>query len=62
MEPGDLGIDGEAGVLVNAAVVFVETQGRGAERARGEITADVFIRDNVQFGVRLEGGSWLGSG
>jgi hypothetical protein len=48
---GDLGIDGEAGVLVDPAVVFVEPEGGGLKRARGEITADVFFRDAVEFGV-----------
>ncbi|HSV62521.1 MAG TPA: hypothetical protein VLH83_04185, partial [Chthoniobacterales bacterium] len=46
-----LGVNGETGVFVNAAVVFVKTESGGLERARGEIAADVFVRDVVQFGV-----------
>ena len=52
-EPGQLGVDGEARVFVDPAVVFVKTESGRVKRARGEIAADVFVRDDVQFGVRF---------
>jgi hypothetical protein len=46
-EARNLGIDGETGVFVDPAVVFVEPERGRLERAGGEITADVFFRDAV---------------
>jgi hypothetical protein len=51
VEPGELCVDGEAGVLVNAAIVFVKPESGGLERAGGQIAADVFVRDEIELGV-----------
>ena len=40
-------------MLVDAAVVFVKTESGGVKWASGEITADVFVGDEIQFGVRF---------
>ena len=58
-QAGQLGVDGEASVLVDPAIVFVETESGRLERAGGEITANVFVRDDVQLGVGFEGRSGL---
>ena len=52
-EPGQLGIDGEARVFVDSAVVFVETESGRVEGSRGEIAANVFVSDAIEFGVRF---------
>jgi hypothetical protein len=59
-EPGEFRIDGETSVFVDAAIVFVEPKGGGLERAGGEITANVFFGDAIEFGVRFESGGRLG--
>ena len=59
-QAGNLGVDGEAGVFVDAAVVFVEAERGRLERARGKVATDVFFRDDVELGVRFEGGGRLG--
>lgn len=58
MQAGQLGVDGEPGVFINAAIVFVETESGRFQRPGGEITANVFLRDDVEFGVGLEGRGW----
>src|SRR5207248_3281424 len=58
-KPGDLGVDGEASVFVDAAIVFVKAEGRRLKRTRSEITADVFLGDAVQLGVRFKRGGRL---
>ena len=52
-QASELGIDGEPRVLVDAAIVFVETEGSRLKWAGREITADVFIRDDVELRVRF---------
>ena len=54
MQAGHLGVDGQAGVLVDAAIEFVKTEGRRFQGAGGEITANVFLRDDVELGIGLE--------
>jgi hypothetical protein len=59
-EAGEFGVDGETGVFVDAAIVFMEPEGSGLERAGGEITANVFFGDVVEFGVGFKSGGRFG--
>jgi hypothetical protein len=62
MEAGQLGIDGEPGVFVNAPIVFVKAEGGRFQGAGGEITADVFLRDDIELGIGFERRGRAGGG
>ena len=53
LEPRELRVDGEPRVFVDAAIVFVKPERRGVERMRGEVTANVFLRNRIELGVRF---------
>jgi hypothetical protein len=61
-EPRDLGVDGEPGVFVDPAVVFVEAEGSGEKGPGGQVSADIFIRDGVELGIGFEGGGGFRGG
>jgi hypothetical protein len=62
MEAGQLGIDGQAGVFIDAAVEFVKTEGGRFQGASGEIAANVFLGNDVELGIGFERRGRAGGG
>ena len=55
-EPGEFGIEREATIVGDLAVVLVETENGSLERMRGQIRLHVFLSYAFEFGVlRLPG-------
>ena len=55
-EPGEFGIEREATIIANLAVVLVETENGSLERVSGQIRLHVFLSYRFEFGVlRLRG-------
>ena len=48
-----LGVDRQSRVVIDLAVVLMETQSNSLERPRGQVTLDEFLGDAVEIGVAI---------